>query len=89
MADVLKVTLHRPDYTEEATSIAAAVIAGVGIGIYEDFSQVSRFLSVKDTFSYRQECSEIYDRLKPVFDKSYSALLNIYKDFPLDQDEEE
>ncbi len=84
MADVLKVTLHRPDYTEEATSIAAAVIAGVGIGIYADFSQVNRFLSVKDTFDYCPENSEKYNRIKPIFDKSYYALLDIYKEFPVD-----
>ena len=37
LADVLGVTLHRLDNVESATSIAAAVIAGVGVGVFEDF----------------------------------------------------
>ena len=33
------------NHVEEATSIAAAVIAGVGCGVYEDFSAIHKFLA--------------------------------------------
>ena len=78
LADVLKASLSRPDHVEEATSIAAAVTAGVGIGLYEDFSQVSRFLKIKDTTAPSLENAAVYDKLKPVFDQAYDALVPVF-----------
>ncbi len=81
IANVLQAKLTRPDNVEEATSIAAAVMAGVGIGIYKDFSAVENFLSVQDTILPQKETSRIYEPLKELFDKSYHALESVYNDF--------
>ena len=78
LADVLQASLSRPDHVEEATSIAAAVTAGVGIGIYPDFSQVFRFLKIKDTTAPSLENAAVYDKLKPVFDQAYNALVPVF-----------
>lgn len=80
MADVLNASLTRPDNVEEATSIAAAVIAGVGIGVYEDFSAVEKFLTMQDTITPDAANVTIYEPLKKVFDKAYDCLLPLFDD---------
>ena len=64
LADVLGVKLHRLDHVETATSIAAAVIAGVGVGAFQDFSVVRQFVKTDKIFCPREEYREIYDRQK-------------------------
>lgn len=81
LANVLNCKLTRPDHVEEATSIAAAVIAGVGIGIYEDFQAVDQFLTVQDQLQPEADKIAVYEPLKQVFDKAYSSLVDLYEDF--------
>lgn len=78
LADVLNAELVRPDHVEEATSIAAAVMAGVGCGIYQDFDAIHKFLAFSDPVKPNLDNSEIYNRLKIIFDKAYDALFDIY-----------
>lgn len=79
LADVLGVTLRRLDHVETATSIAAAVIAGVGVGVFEDFSVVDRFVKVEKVFHPRKEYKEIYEQRKKLFDEGYQCLLPYYQ----------
>lgn len=79
LADVLGVTLRRLDHVETATSIAAAVIAGVGVGVFEDFTVVDRFVKVEKIFRPREEYREIYEQRKKLFDAGYRCLLPYYQ----------
>lgn len=81
IADILQARLTRPDHVEEATSIAAAVIAGVGTGIYKDFSAVENYLTIQDTIDPAEEAKEIYAPLKKLFEESYRALEPLYASF--------
>lgn len=78
LADVLNAKLNRLDHVDIATSIAAAVIAGVGIGEFKDFSEISRFLKVERTVEPILENQEIYNKQKVVFDKAYDCLEPLY-----------
>ena len=78
LADVLKTELVRPNYVEESTSIAAAVIAGVGCGVYEDFSAINSFLKFGKPVEAREEVQEVYDRAKELFEAAYQALKPLY-----------
>lgn len=78
LADVLNVTLHRLDHVEEATSIAAAVIAGVGIGIFKDFSVIGQFVKQVNTFMPNQDNQEVYRKRKLCFEKGYQCLKEYY-----------
>lgn len=80
LANVLDATLTRPNHVEEATSIAAAVIAGVGIGVYDDFSAVEKYLTMQDTIKPNPNLSGIYEPLKKVFDKAYYCLEPLFDD---------
>lgn len=80
LADVLEAELVRPDHVEEATSIAAAVIAGVGCGIYEDFGAVRRFLKFGEPVKPDLDKRGIYGKQKKAFDDVYHALEPLYKE---------
>ena len=80
LSDVLGVPLHRLDHVETATSIAAAVIAGVGVGIFKDFSVVDQFVKTDKTFYPREEYREVYDRQKKLFELGYQCLLPYYRE---------
>ena len=80
-ADVWDVPVVARNLVDEANSLGAAVVGGVGIGIFEDFS-IARTLSEArdrhepDPERHRQlERSyetflDVYDRLEPVFDRT-------------------
>jgi xylulokinase len=81
-ADIFQETLWVPELREAATTLGAAVIGGVGIGLFEDFDVIEKLNPVKfsekpttdskilDRYEdmYRQ-FNKIYDLLCPVFDE--------------------
>ena len=81
LADVMGVTLSRPNHVEEATAIGAAVIAGVGAGIFESFDEVKRFIKIESEVKPHQEVDEVYKKAKQRFDMSYKALLSVYEEW--------
>lgn len=74
MADVYEAEILRPNYLEEATSIGAAVIAGVGCGAFLDFSVAERFIEIVERTKPRPENFPGYRKTKLLFDDCYSAL---------------
>ncbi len=47
-ADIYNVDILIPNFIEEATSIGAAVTAGVGLGIFEGFDKINDFIEISD-----------------------------------------
>jgi xylulokinase len=74
MADIYKATIVQPNYLEEATSMGAAIIAGVGCGLFSDFSAAERFTSVVGTTDSDPSLWPVYERVKALFDDCYAAL---------------
>ncbi len=79
LADVLNVPMNRLDNVESCTSVAAAVIAGVGIGVFPDFSVIGRFVRKERTFCPDEKNRAVYDRQKKLFEKGYECLLDYYR----------
>ena len=73
-ADVYALPIQRPNVLEEACSMGAAITAGVGVGVFDSFDVIDRFLTISDTFQPNWEQHNQYQRLKPVFQKSYPLL---------------
>ena len=48
MADVYQAEILKPNYLEEATSMGAAIIGGVGCGVFKDFDVADRFIQITD-----------------------------------------
>lgn len=80
MADIYQAEILIPNYLEEATSMGAAVLAGIGSGLFPDFSVIDRFIRIRKKVTPIPENVEKYKRLMPVFDHTYHALTNVYSE---------
>ena len=78
LADVMQVRLNIPDHVDTATSMAAAMIAGVGVGVYQDFGEVRRFLRHDRVFLPDLRNAAHYQCLEKIFDDSYHALEPVF-----------
>jgi xylulokinase len=74
MADVYEAEILCPDYLEEATSMGAAIIAGVGSGVFRDFSVAKDFMRIADSTLPDPANYPAYRRKKELFEDSYRAL---------------
>ncbi len=79
LADVLGVRFRMPDCVEAATAIGAAVIAGVGVGVFDGFEEIRRFLKFEKQVEPNKENQQVYEKLKPVFDEAYTCMLPLYE----------
>ena len=78
LADILELPLYRLDNVESATSIAAATIAGVGVGVFDDFSVVNQFVKREKVFEPNSENREVYRKQKELFEMGYQCLKKYY-----------
>ncbi|PHV71402.1 xylulokinase [Sporanaerobium hydrogeniformans] len=81
LSDIFNAKLQTPNYVEEATSIAAAMIAGVGVGVYKDFEEVTRFLQLNKEYLPHSENQKVYEKSKKIFDTGYEALKPLFEMF--------
>lgn len=79
LADIWQKTLEVPTYLEEATSMGAAVCAGVGIGAFSDFSVMDRLNRPALEIRPNTEHSETYQRMYQAFQQAYDGLLKTYE----------
>lgn len=73
MADIFDIEILIPQYLEEATSMGAAIIGGVGCGAFDGFDAADRFIQITRTVVPRKETQEVYGPLKELFEAAYSA----------------
>ncbi|MDR2370564.1 MAG: hypothetical protein LBD71_03720, partial [Treponema sp.] len=78
LADIWQKPLEVPAYTEEATSLGAAVCGGVGIGAFKDFSVIHKFNHPVKTIEPHTELAPLYDELLDIFNLSYDSLKSVY-----------
>jgi xylulokinase len=78
MADIYGMPVHRMSILEEATSMGAAVAGGVGVGIYKDFSIIAQMNHIAETIQPDPAAQAQYERIYPIFEATYNALLPIY-----------
>ncbi len=81
MADVYQAEVLRPNYLEEATSMGAAIIAGVGCGVFKDFDVASRFITITDRVSPDPATAPAYAHAKELLNESYEALAPLFPKF--------
>lgn len=78
LADIYGVRAKRLNWLDEATSMGAAVCAGVGTGVLDDFTAIDRFVQVDDVAEPDMENHRRYGALKACFDECYESLLHTY-----------
>ncbi|MCY4019982.1 MAG: xylulokinase [Chloroflexi bacterium] len=79
MADVYGMPVHRLAILEEATSMGAALVGGVGVGLYPDFSVIETMNDIAATVTPDQRARATYDKMLPVFNQLYDALAPAYE----------
>jgi xylulokinase len=75
MADMYGVPIERLTHLEEATSMGAAVVGGVGVGLYDDFAIIDRMNPVAATVEPDPVAQRAYEPLFDVFEEAYAALV--------------
>lgn len=81
IADIFNVKVNAPTVLEEASSMGAAIIGGVGVGIYNDFNVIDDFLKINSVTTPKEENNQGYDKVKKQFDEVYFALKPIFEKF--------
>lgn len=71
LCDIFGIQVNVPNYLEEATSMGAAITAGVGVGLFENFDAVNKFIKITESSTPDPETVKTYKELKKLFDKVY------------------
>ncbi len=77
-AEVFNIPIILPNHLEAATSMGAAITAGVGAGAFKDFDALSLFLEKKTEYLSTLKDNQKYTKMQKLFDESYYALKNIF-----------
>lgn len=78
-ADVYGVPVQPMTFLAEATSMGAALVGGLGVGLYSGPSWIDRMNPVADEIRPDLETQEAYRRAYETFDATYRALEPIYQ----------
>lgn len=79
MADVFNTQITVPALLDEAGAMGAAVNAGVGAGIFENFSAIDRFLEIRSVHMPDEQAVTEYLPAKELFNDCYEALKNVFQ----------
>ena len=79
LCDIFEVPVLVPNYLEEATSMGAAITAGVGVGAFPDFDVVDKFIEVKQENRPNEATREQYQSRKALFEEAYVSLTDLFK----------
>ena len=74
LADVFDLPILVPRYLEEATSMGAAVIGGVGVGLLDSFDRIESFIQFTDTVYPIPSHVKRYREASVLFDEAYHVL---------------
>ncbi len=78
LADVYGIPVSIPRHLEEATSMGAAVIGGVGCGALKSFDEVGRFNKITGTTFPLSENVKKYREMRSLFDEAYFSLEKLF-----------
>ena len=79
MADIYGIPIQRLSVLEEATSMGAALVGGVGIGLYPDYSIIERMNETAEVITPNPSAQAVYEQIYPVFNTMYEALVPVYE----------
>ena len=80
LADIYEMPVVTLKNASHITALGAAIIGGVAVGIYDDFS-IAEKLAQKDQIYYPNEKNkQIYEKKYAIFKKSYGSLKAIFQE---------
>ena len=78
MADIYGMPVQRLTILEEATSMGAALVGGVGVGLYPGFSMIETMNDVAIAVLPDRKAQAAYKKMLPIFNQLYRALAPVY-----------
>jgi len=78
LSDVLAIPIERLESGEFATSLGAAVCAGVGVGMFDDFSIAESLCPVAGVNAPDADAVAAYRRVYPLFNETYRDLESLF-----------
>lgn len=78
LADIMNIKLSTLNYYDEATSVGAAVLAGVGSGLLKGFEEIDKFSWTVASVLPDQTHRAVYEETLKRFDETYYAMRDIY-----------
>ncbi len=78
VADITGKEVTITTLTQETNAWGAALCAGVGVGLWPDFTVTDKLIQVVDTVKPRSEYREVYDKMFVAFKDAYKALVPTY-----------
>ncbi len=79
LSDIFGTPILVPNYLEEATSMGAAITAGIGIGAFEGFDAVNSFIKIIKENTPDLAESKKYFEMKELFEEAYCSLGNMFE----------
>lgn len=79
-ADIMGVTLVRFEHMDEAAVAGAAVIGGIGLGLFEDVKAIHKFMRPAGETVPIADNHQKYLEIIPRFESVYQALKTVYND---------
>ena len=81
MADIYEAQIVKLNYLEEATSMGAAIIGGVGCGVFDSFEVIDRFIKPTDRTQPDPANAGVYREAKALLNESYECLAPLFPRF--------
>jgi len=80
-ADVFRESLRAPELREGATTLGAAVVGGVGVGLFENFSIIEKLNPIRfiEEPSADEQVLDRYDNLFQLFNNVYEVLCPVFE----------
>lgn len=80
IANMFESRMMRPKNLQYIGALGAALLAGVGIGMFKDFKMAAEITKSDDISVPNMKETEVYRKLLPIYKKTYEQLMPIYKE---------
>lgn len=81
LADMLGVPIEVPQGMQHIGALGAAAVAGIGSGLFADYSVIGKLSKAQGVNTPRQKEHDQYIKLLPVFRQCYESLMPVYDRF--------
>jgi len=78
IADVLNRPVSLTALTQEANSLGAAMVGGIGVGMFKDFSVADKMIKVVSIQEPQVKAHEKYEKIYPIFNQAYKGLIPVF-----------
>ncbi|MBI9108947.1 MAG: FGGY-family carbohydrate kinase [Spirochaetales bacterium] len=79
LSDILGIRVVNNNHTRDSKSFGAALIAGIGTGLYKGLEDTRRIIRRIDPVEPDEERVELYNRMLPIFSEGYENLKDTLK----------